>query len=332
MALRFVPPPGWPAAQHLPPAGWSPDPAWPPAPPGWEFYVDERDQPVVAPVGTWVPPTELAKRATGPAKRSAELDAEVATAAPVGKAPAGTKPGPIGTAKANRSGRLVVLAVLALVLVGGVIWLGNSLSVGTDHSATPEESIQPSFGTGQSPTAAQPTAGMDEQQFDRLVAKVEADGMAGLKFGTAQINTGADITGEGWPDSQACKSLKSLLNQDLVKGASAANGAESAGGVELYRSPGAAARVNPLATGCFQTKTVRSWTSGRARVDLKVTVPDPAMQGPEFRQLVVTIGNVVLSAVPYRNGEPYQGKISDPDEVFDKLADELVADYEAALG
>lgn len=43
MALRFNPPPNWPAPPEgfQPPAGWQPDPAWGPAPEGWQLWVDD---------------------------------------------------------------------------------------------------------------------------------------------------------------------------------------------------------------------------------------------------------------------------------------------------
>lgn len=43
MALRFNPPPNWPAPPEgfVPPAGWQPDPSWGPAPEGWELWVDD---------------------------------------------------------------------------------------------------------------------------------------------------------------------------------------------------------------------------------------------------------------------------------------------------
>ncbi|SPT54128.1 Uncharacterised protein [Actinomyces bovis] len=43
MALRFNPPPNWPAPPEgfVPPAGWQPDPAWGPAPEGWQLWVDD---------------------------------------------------------------------------------------------------------------------------------------------------------------------------------------------------------------------------------------------------------------------------------------------------
>lgn len=38
--MTFNPPPGWPiAAGFEPTADWTPDPTWPPAPPGWQFFV-----------------------------------------------------------------------------------------------------------------------------------------------------------------------------------------------------------------------------------------------------------------------------------------------------
>lgn len=58
MALRFNPPPGWPAPHPgwTPPAGWQPDPAWPPVPPGWNFWVDDVHVPagylLAAPAGS----------------------------------------------------------------------------------------------------------------------------------------------------------------------------------------------------------------------------------------------------------------------------------------
>lgn len=47
-ALRFNPPPGWPAPVPgwTPPPGWQPGPSWPPAPPGWQFWVPDGQAPV----------------------------------------------------------------------------------------------------------------------------------------------------------------------------------------------------------------------------------------------------------------------------------------------
>jgi hypothetical protein len=43
VALRFNPPPGWPAPPEgfVPGPGWQPDPGWPSAPPGWQFWVPD---------------------------------------------------------------------------------------------------------------------------------------------------------------------------------------------------------------------------------------------------------------------------------------------------
>lgn len=45
MAVRYNPPPNWPAppAGWTPAPGWRPDPAWGPAPEGWQLWVDEPD-------------------------------------------------------------------------------------------------------------------------------------------------------------------------------------------------------------------------------------------------------------------------------------------------
>ncbi|WP_366179967.1 hypothetical protein ABXS69_06715 [Actinomyces timonensis] len=55
MALRFNPPPNWPAPPEgfVPPAGWQPDPAWGPAPEGWQFWVEDSGD--ASPVSTSAP-------------------------------------------------------------------------------------------------------------------------------------------------------------------------------------------------------------------------------------------------------------------------------------
>lgn len=52
MALRFNPPPNWPAPPEgfVPPADWQPDPSWGPAPEGWELWVDDSASAASAPV------------------------------------------------------------------------------------------------------------------------------------------------------------------------------------------------------------------------------------------------------------------------------------------
>jgi Domain of unknown function (DUF4190) len=46
VAMRFNPPPGWPAPPEgfTPDPGWRPDPSWPPVPPGWQLWVPEETQ------------------------------------------------------------------------------------------------------------------------------------------------------------------------------------------------------------------------------------------------------------------------------------------------
>ena len=72
MAYQFNPPPGWQVAEGFTPSNdWRPDPAWPAAPDGWEFWVAVPDSPPPPPP----PPGPAAPRpdpsdsasATGPA-------------------------------------------------------------------------------------------------------------------------------------------------------------------------------------------------------------------------------------------------------------------------
>ena len=69
MALRYNPPPSWPA----PPRGWTPTPDWtppagfPPLPEGWELWVDDDDaaRPTTAAegTGTGTPPSPVVAQA-----------------------------------------------------------------------------------------------------------------------------------------------------------------------------------------------------------------------------------------------------------------------------
>lgn len=58
--IRFVPPPGWPAApaNWLPPTTWTPSASWPPAPTGWVFYTGAYGEPISPPHGSWMPTAE----------------------------------------------------------------------------------------------------------------------------------------------------------------------------------------------------------------------------------------------------------------------------------
>lgn len=88
MALRFNPPPNWPAPPEgfEPPAGWQPDPAWGPAPEGWQIWVDDSAEttpagpsPSTGPAPSSVPATSSAPGA-GPAAPMASSGADPAWA------------------------------------------------------------------------------------------------------------------------------------------------------------------------------------------------------------------------------------------------------------
>jgi hypothetical protein len=69
MAYRFNPPPGWQVADGFTPGNdWRPDPTWPAAPDGWEFWVAVPDAPPPP------PPSPPAAPASGaPASASAKV-------------------------------------------------------------------------------------------------------------------------------------------------------------------------------------------------------------------------------------------------------------------
>ena len=103
MALRFNPPPNWPAPPEgfEPPAGWQPDPAWGPAPEGWQIWVDDSaasDASAASAAGTateadpaWAPTQAVSTAPT------AQLSTSAPVADPTGmsaSAPSGDYAGP----------------------------------------------------------------------------------------------------------------------------------------------------------------------------------------------------------------------------------------------
>jgi hypothetical protein len=57
---RFNAPPGWPPPPNVrwrPPKRWGPDDSWPPAPPGWNFWVNEDGRRVMGPFGRYGGPS-----------------------------------------------------------------------------------------------------------------------------------------------------------------------------------------------------------------------------------------------------------------------------------
>ncbi len=70
MAHRFNPPPGWQVADGFTPGNdWRPDPAWPAAPEGWEFWLPVPDAPPPPPPPPGPPPA--GPSASGPATGTA---------------------------------------------------------------------------------------------------------------------------------------------------------------------------------------------------------------------------------------------------------------------
>lgn len=107
MALRFNPPPHWPAppAGWTPPAGWQPDAAWGPLPDGWNLWVDDTSDAtekarrswfarhkVLTGVGAVVAVIIVASAASGGGDDEAPTDDAVAGSAPVVEAPPAAEP------------------------------------------------------------------------------------------------------------------------------------------------------------------------------------------------------------------------------------------------
>ncbi|WP_159813973.1 hypothetical protein [Actinomyces sp. zg328] len=103
MALRFNPPPNWPAPPEgfVPPAGWQPDPAWGPAPEGWQLWVEDSGG-AASPVSASAPgasdpawaPTQAVQ--TGQSGPVADPTGQSASAPSADYAPAGM-PAPMGS-------------------------------------------------------------------------------------------------------------------------------------------------------------------------------------------------------------------------------------------
>ena len=107
MALRFNPPPNWPAPPEgfEPPAGWQPDPAWGPAPEGWQIWVDDSAASAASAAGAateadpaWAPTQAVSTAPT------AQLSANAPVADPTGmsaSAPSGDYAGQPAAAGAS---------------------------------------------------------------------------------------------------------------------------------------------------------------------------------------------------------------------------------------
>lgn len=112
MAYRFNPPPGWQVAEGFTPGNdWRPDPAWPAAPEGWEFWIAAPDAPPPAPPAPGEPPPDSAPGGT----------------------PAGA--GSASTASAKVSGMLRSLKSKAQ----DEDWMGKAKSAATQATATAQQ-------------------------------------------------------------------------------------------------------------------------------------------------------------------------------------------------
>jgi hypothetical protein len=121
VALRFNPPPGWPAPPEAlghetgwqPGPDWQPDPSWPEAPPGWQFWVPED-----VPADQTSAEDVLSRASAGASNRPQEASAGAEYWSPSGAAPtAQDHPQGLGlAAPAPPSSRTNQMAIAAFVL------------------------------------------------------------------------------------------------------------------------------------------------------------------------------------------------------------------------
>ena len=144
--MRFNVPPNWPVPQ-----GWMPgpssevNPAWPPAPPGWQFWIDDE---------ATSPPTFVEMDAATP-----EWDM-TPSMQPAAQAPA-------------QQSRLVVIGacvgVVAAIIVGAIIWSGRHDSHGASAASSNSASDAASTETVTTVvTARAPTRASQSITFDSM--------------------------------------------------------------------------------------------------------------------------------------------------------------------
>ncbi|MGN6238768.1 MAG: hypothetical protein ACTHNI_03410 [Cellulosimicrobium cellulans] len=158
MAVRFVPPPGWPVPEGFTPTtDWHPDPSWPAPPPGWVFWEDaEAATSPVSPVPVPLPDAPVL-RSTEPLPTGPSRSEPVPSAggAPTrrslrerssGATPAVGVTGVVGAHPAGPAADATHVATLAPVATGAV----------DDHPVASSTMILPALGALLDDTAARP--------------------------------------------------------------------------------------------------------------------------------------------------------------------------------
>lgn len=144
MALRFNPPPSWPAppAGWAPPPGWTPDPAWGPVPEGWQLWIEDGGE---SSGGAPPRPPEFSSRGQ---------------ASPAAVGGIGASPDDAGPARPwFRKKRVIIPVALVLIII-----FGSALNGGDDEDP-------PVAGT-QAPSAS---AESDEKSAADVAAEAEAE-------------------------------------------------------------------------------------------------------------------------------------------------------------
>ncbi|KLN36614.1 hypothetical protein FB00_01820 [Cellulosimicrobium funkei] len=151
MAVRFVPPPGWPVPEGFTPTtDWHPDPSWPAPPPGWVFWEDAATSgspvPVPLPDAPVLRTTEpLPSGAGTPTRRSLRARSSGATPAVGATSVVGATP-VAGASPAGPGVEATHVATLAPVAAGAV----------DDHPVAGSTMILPALGALLDDPAARP--------------------------------------------------------------------------------------------------------------------------------------------------------------------------------
>lgn len=127
--VRFVPAPGWPEVRPgaYPPQTWIPSHSLPAPPAGWKFYVDAYDNPIDPPQGAWQPPAHWPHSQSAINEHGGLAGAQATDIPPTADPriqafPPMPPAAPPTIGRQTRAPLVLVAAVVALALAGGLVW------------------------------------------------------------------------------------------------------------------------------------------------------------------------------------------------------------------
>lgn len=172
------------------------------------------------------------------------------------------------------------------------------------------------FGQASKPVGPAGDGSLTEVQLDRLAAKIQAEGIPGYQFTTAETSTaGLDPT----QLEARCRPLGELMQAGYLKAVNLSDSlAEASVGIELWRPGTDFAAVVTASTECAGSTTtvLRDYDLDGAHITWL------AWNQPADQSLILTVGNVMMLA-----------RIPATDEAAqDEIVAALLADYQAVRG